>query len=546
MIMQYYHDALKIISKKRFIVFVTLTAMLAYGFSVMNPTISTDELHADYYIGSGQTMLGAGRFTMPLTGFLMNFSRNTYFNSLPIDLISIVLFIWAAVTFCVLFQRICGNAFTLNTAVFFTCFLISYPLIIEIWEYPSAHLNVCFGYLAIAFALLLIHHALHAQKAYGSFLWSAVLMMFVCAGYETMIVVYICGVFAVLFLQVIFGTETEKTLKGILLQGLCYAGILLVGLVLKILVHRMILTIGNVTPTDNGERSIAWFTRSPKDTLLTTLAGNYHRLLLNSIIYFPITELAGACIILLIIGIYCCRKYNKTIFLPLAGMYLSLILLSLIQGSIPIYRTCQVFGFFAAFVASLIVMILERLRFSKRKFCALLLCGWLCFHQALYVNYFLTLNHQRSESEITVVKEIGHDLQHGFDISKPVIFVGTHVLTDDILEAASIPEDSLRWRLYKTLFLASAPLSPARFNEATLNRKLPESNILSVLAFSIHAHTSAPMHQLFSYHGYDYIPADKDVYYDMAHDYIYANHIPAYPTPGYIQDAGDYIIVHLQ
>lgn len=542
----YQKDAVQLLQRKRFVICVLLTAILSYGFAAMNMTISVDDLHSDYYIGSGQTMLGAGRFTMTLLGALMNYSRNMIFNGTAIDLVSVALFAWAALNFCILMRRICGNAFTVNAATFFACFFISYPLIIEIWEYTGANLNVTFGYAAVSFALLLVHENLHGTRSWGRTLAACVLMMFVCAGYESLIIVYICGVFGVLFLQVIFGSQKEKTLAGILRQGICYAAVLLAGLLLQMAVHRLILIVGNIPAASNGARTISWFTRSPKEALLTAIAGNFEYLVLKGIIYFPITELLGACVVLLIAGICLCRKFGKVLLLPMFGMYGCLILLSFIQGGDPLYRTCQVFGFFVAFVAALLIMALEKLRYPRVKLLCLVLCGYLCFHQALYVNYFLTLNHQRSVAELNVVGEIGHDLQQGFDLSKPVVFVGTYRHTSEITEAASIPEDSLRWQIYQKAFLGCKPLSQVRFSEERLNRKLTESNIIYLIAFSIHAHTPTPMRELFSFQGYDIEPGSRDIYYDLGLNYVQENEVPAYPAPGYIRDAGDYIVVHLE
>ena len=544
--MKDYRKAVAEIANRRYVICVLLTVLVAYGFAAFNPTISVDDLLVDYYIGSGQNMLGAGRFTMTLLGRLFNYTGSLPPNSYAIDLVAVAAFVWAAVNYCVLFRRICGDRFTDSAAVLFSCALISYPLIIEIWEYTAANLNVTLGYLMSSFALLLVYDFLHGKRDWWYLAAAAVLLMFICAGYESLVVVYIFCVFGILFLQAGWGDPDARKVKTIILRGLCYAAVLLAGLVLKVLVHRLLLVVCGVPAVTNGAREIFWFTRAPGEVLLTMLAGIFSKIFLKSIIYFPITELVLCCVAFFVTGILLCRKRGAGILLPWAGMLLSLFLLPLLQGSGPAYRTCQVYGVFVAFVLALAAMALDNLPFPKVRAAAFFLAGFLCLHQAIYVSHFLSLNHYRSEAENNIVADMGYDLQRYNTQNKPVIFVGSYYLSEDIVEAASIPEASLRWKLYRNINRKLWEITGLEWlNSAANIRQLPETVVQSVISFGEFCPGQISMKSLFSYNGYDYISADCDRYYESAVRFVEENAIPAFPAAGYIADMGECVVIHL-
>lgn len=540
------------IANTRYLICMAITALIAYGFAAFNPTFSVDDLQVDYYIGSEKAMLAAGRFTMTLLGVLFNYIKCLPVSASSIDLLATVAFVWAAVNYCILLRRICGDRFTDSVAVLFSCTLISYPLIIEIWEYTAANLCVTMGYLLVSFALLMMQSFLHGSKDWRFPAGAAVLLMFVCASYESLVVVYIFAVFAVLMLQVIFGSGDEKKVKTILLQGICYAAVLFAGLILEVLVHKLILFAGNMEPVANGARTILWPLLGFKEGMQTVLVGILSQVVLKGIIYFPITELLVACAVLLVIGVVLCKKYGASVLLPWFGCYLSLFVLPLLQAYEPMYRTCQVYGMFVAFTLALVGMALEKCRFSRIRAIAFFLAGFLVLHQAMYVNYFLTLNHYRSEAENRIVEDIGDDLQDNFPADKPVIFMGSpltlksDIINDQIMEAASIPERSLRWRAYRkiTWYLAYA-LDSYTLELDAENRKLPDTLINSVISFGIYSVHQKAMQDLFSFNGYDYVRADTDALIDETAEYVTRNNIPAYPQEGYIVDVGEYLIVHI-
>ena len=547
----YKADFQSIVSSRSFCFCVLLVALLAFGFSTFNMAVSVDDLQGYVYTGSGRNMLAAGRFTIHLIDHLTSSTVPGPISAYANDLLAILGLIWAAVNFCILFRRICGAAVSQAACTLFTCLFVSYPLIAELWEYIGAYRVVAFGFLCDSFALVLMYDVLHQRDA-GSWkkaLSASILMMLVCAGYESLVPVYIFCVFAVLALQAVYGNPQEKKTAVMIRQGICYAGVLLAGLVLRFAVHRIILFALNIPPETNGSASIAWGRYPFVTTIIRLLFWFYQDYILRSIVYFPLTEVLVASVILLVIGVAAAKKQGWSILLPGLGMYFSLIALWLVQGSVTGYRTCQVFAIFVAFIAMLVVMIAEKARRPWVRTAVLILCGYLCFIQADQTNFFLSLNYLRSEEEMTMVRDIGDDLYENFDMEKPVIFVGYHTLSDDIIEAASIPEDSLRWRVYRKAMSVSTGFWE-RFN-LHLNhydRKLIGSNVNSVIQFARVSFdgNQEGMQRLFAFAGYRYTLPDCAAIQAEADAYVNEHNVPAYPRDGFIRDVGDYIIVHIQ
>lgn len=544
---KYIEDLKGILRNKPYLFSVIIISIISFGYAAFNTSVSIDDMEYDRYVGSGNVMLSAGRFGI----WFWSFIEGKWENSFLIDVFAVLLFIFACVNFCILFKRVSNGKIGMSALTVFSCLFISYPLMNEIWEYTGANVNICGSFFLVSLSLLIIHSFIHGKKGLLSYLslgGAALLMMLVCAGYESVVPVYIFFVFAVIALQIIYGEEKEKKFLEILKQGLLYAGILVAGLILRVVVHKIILSALNLTAATNGDTQILWGTVPAKDIITKLFDDWFVYYVFRSVIYMPLFVLVLCGLAFLIMGIVACKKHGIILLLPGFGMLLSLVILSIVQGSYSPYRTCQVFAAFCAFTAMMLISCFPK-GISKTKtalrVCAISLCGLLCFYQASYLNYFLELNHRRSESEEAVIRQISYDLRSGFDPNKPVMFVGSHSLSPTIIEAACVPADSPEWQLYQKLCVKYFSLSGKEFDPNTLSRKIVDTNINSVINWSITAFSSqTSMPKLFAYYGCDYVPADFGTYWGPAWEA--AAQMPAYPQQGYIKDMGDYIVVYLK
>ncbi len=546
MIKEYLEDVRKLIKSKVFVFSLLAIAVISFGYATCNTSLSIDDTEGNRYTGSGNEMLSAGRFGIWFWSFIQG-NHRTHFS---INVLAVFLFVFACINLCILFRRISGGKISLGALTVFSCFFLSYPLMNEIWEYTGSNVIICGGFLFTSFCLLCIHSFIHKRrgvKGYLSLIASAFMLMLLCAGYESVVPVYIFFVFAVIALQIIYGEEKEKRFWEIIRQGSLYAGLLIIGLLLRVIVHKIILVLFSLQPVANGATKIFWGEKPIKEILAGLCNDFFVHYIFRSVIYLPLLILVICGIAFIIMGLFACKKHGAILLLPGFGMLLSLVILSFVQGVYSPYRTCQVFGAFCAFCAMMLISCFPKKGNKVQnicRICAITLCGLLCFYQASYLGQFLELNHQRSKSEEAVVRQVSYDLRSEFDQDKPVIFVGSYKGNASIYEKASVPEDSFRWKLYKKLCVGYFALKGHDFDSSTLSRKIPVNNVSSILDWATEAFGSQEsMAKVFSYYGCEYVPADFDTYYEPSK--TEAESMPKFPEEGYIRDMGDYLIVSM-
>lgn len=521
-------------------------AVLAYGFSATNITVGIDDLECDRYIGEKNELLAAGRFSWLIWTKIFGMQDRYVENNFVFEVAGVICLIWAAVNFCILFRKIVCEKISYVSYTIFSCILISYPLMNEIWEYTGVNIVICANVLLVSFAMLLMREQLCTKRSFMHYGISAIMLMIVCAGYESVIAVYIFMVFATLFLQVLVGKNWE-TFQSIVKQGSFYASALAVGFALRVVVHKTLLTILNISLMSNGDTSIWWGKLPVSQIVSDILRGIIKDYVVKGIIYFPITELVCCVILFVIICLVLLKKrVNKWVLLPAVGMLVSLVLMTLLQGRASPYRTCQVFAIFVAFVMMLIsFMIFDSENQRNKRFHVLFIAvaALVCMHQASTMNYYLTMNHLRSEEEAKVIQEIGQELTSKYDLEKPIIFTGTFDLSDDLKERVRVGKEDVRWKMYSNVYGLFSDKDIYNDND---ERKLPDTNVNSVIKWGMTAFGSQDgLWKLFKYHGFDYKPALFSMKVE-AEEFVEKEQIPNYPKEGYIFEREDYIIVNMQ
>ena len=128
-----------------------LFSITAYGFSMLNRTISIDDLTKDLYIGRGQKMLAGTRWGMELWHNVLGVTQVTPF----IEKFFGVLFLMMAATLvsCI-FYLLGGKSKCIMRYTILSVLLITYPLINEIWEYSGANMIVACNLCIVAGTVL--------------------------------------------------------------------------------------------------------------------------------------------------------------------------------------------------------------------------------------------------------------------------------------------------------------------------------------------------------------------------------------------------------
>ena len=446
----------------------------------------------------------------------------------------------------------------------FACLFVSYPLMNEIWEYSGANVCVCGGYLLDAAALNLLWDARQPGVPWrGRALRmgaAALCLMVVCSSYESLAAVFVLAVFALLTLEQLLAAERPR-FAAVLTEGLWYAAALVGGLCLRVLVTSGIHLVLPPQAAANGATEILWafypFIYLAK-LLVKSILINYA---LRGCFYLPIAELAVAALVFIVLVIaLAVRKKRPLLLLTGAGMLLSLVLLSFVQGKCSPYRTCQVFALFVALAGLAVYEVLRRAAarravllgsvqllagndMKKGSGMRQLLAVLLCLHQAMYLNHLLAVDYQRSEQEAAVVRTLGTELVRDYGTDKPVVLVGRYTLGENITRYTTA--DPMQHPLYRF------------FREHTSwesgdTVKYVETNCDSVLNWSVTAFSEVDdvygqaAERLFRYYGFALDMTHSAALHEQAQTYADAHDLPGYPRAGAIVDCGDYVLVNLQ
>ena len=232
-----------------------LTLLLSYGYSIATVSVGIDTLEGDRYVGSGGVMLSTGRFGMNFWAGLLGYGTVDPSYQPGIDLLAAILL----VHFCMLLHKVSNGRISMFGYGVFSCIFISYPLINEIWEYSGANVCVCGGYLLDAIALNLLWDSWHQSGARKllRFTAASVCMLIVCSSYESLAVVYVLAVFAMLSLKEYESKEKTRFL-ALVKEGLWYAAALIVGVCLRVFLQMLINMVLPAQASANGATAIAW------------------------------------------------------------------------------------------------------------------------------------------------------------------------------------------------------------------------------------------------------------------------------------------------
>lgn len=336
-------------------------------------------------------------------------------------------------------------------------------------------------------------------------------------------------------------------------EGIHYAIPLAVGLALRYAISGVVNGIAGKQFFGGGDTAIKWGSRTVWDVFRLVFT-NYAA---KALIYFPITVFVILALVFVLYCVVLAIRRRS--FAPVGlGLlvFVSLFLLSLVKGDVQPYRTSQTLSAFAGFVLFLVTLLFadrredgtvsstnlfdqevayrqmsEDVSASKVPFGAkvpaavnaastgtvslsnptqgtrrwnvrrrlyavsIILCMVLCVHMAAWMNWILSLNHQRSQNEEAMVYQIGYRLVADYPVDqKPVVFVGWENLGSAV--EGKVRADANRWngnwyiRLYRRLW-----------HTDPVNLRGPETNVNSVITWS--RQTNDMMYELFRFHGFD-------------------------------------------
>ena len=431
---------------------VVLTAIFSYGYSIAHLSISTDDLTADRYTTWDSVLFSQGRFTAVIMKRFFGLIRPVPFFG---NLLCILLFIIAAMIFCVVMQRAASGKLKPSALTVFSCILISYSLINEIYVYNGGNINVCVGYCLTALSVYFAQKY-YIEKKFSSLLYSMLIMVSVVSLYESFCSVYVMMIIIILILEFYYSEDQQSSRRffKVLLRGMIALAPLLVAIILEFAIGKVANAIFAFPETEYAVTSSLWL-----DSELTRaeIFNSFMREILFYYVfafpyYLPIKTLlitvAAVIVWLIVEGI---RHRNVTISMLFVAMLIMLMALSLISGRVSPARTCQHYAIFVGFFVMLAYQqLLETADRARRPsvkkivtYATCFLAFVLIFYQANDLNAWLCLDVQRYEEEKRVLETVGDKLNAEYDVAnKPVAFVGQYTISSQIREQCTVRRDS--------------------------------------------------------------------------------------------------------
>ena len=508
-----------------------VTALFSFGFYITHYTVNVDDLTGTYYV-SGE-LLAQGRFTWTLIGrFFKLYEHFPFFDAA----FAIALMLVMLTLLCALFRMASGGTVSIGACIVFSCLYISYPLACEAYAFDSLPLYIHIGGLLSFAALYLIYRADGRWKLLPMALACALLIL-VCSLYESVAAMYMFFVFALLLITMRSGTARIHGIGGFLLEGLRYAAPLILAFILESLIANGLITVLHLTHSINALNSIIWAKGFIRICLNNIASGFIYNVCIKSLVYLPLGVLCIAMIGMLIFAVTDSirNKPHLPMLLAYGGLFITLIILSLVQGVSSAYRTAQTYPLFVGFLGLLLTVQLGKLKSKQLR--TILVCGvaLLVYFQASDLNHWFVLDNQRYLKEREDVVAMAKDIRSVDETGTlPVVFVGAYHLDKRSYEHITVTDAGMVGKIngLRALF-GWEPVKQVPIVETAVRSYIRWATI----AFG----SNRWLIEFFDYCGFRLKQGTDDMRKEAK---LIAPTMPAWPTTGSIKRMDDYLIVN--
>ena len=438
-----------IVCNKKYYIPLLFFTFVAYAFSIMNRTVSIDDLSYMMFGGDKHMAIAGYRWGLYLLNIFLYTSEYTPFIG---RFFAYVLLLIDCVLLSFVFYLADRENKNVWRYTFLSVIFSTYPLINELWYCTG--LSVPIQYNGVTFYFLFVFSAaiylLNVQKInLRDTLIAGIILTPAMAGYESVVFAYVSLVFMVLFINNLHRGDNKYNW---FMDGLKYALPLFVALILRFGIGKLLIILLNVNATAGaGNASIKWFSQDLSDSIMEILYNGWYYVI-RALSYMPITEFLIGLVIFVVLcfGEKIAKKTKGSILL---GVFLiiSLFFLSLLQGEYLHYRTAQTVQLFVAFVAYLLIRYSETIDRLYIKTVTVCLLMFVSLRQSVYLHELLALNNQRSDNEAYIARTIGYKLYSEFDTSKTVIFCGEYQLGSFIEDQITIQKGSLAKKIESSI-----------------------------------------------------------------------------------------------
>ncbi|MCM1540455.1 MAG: glucosyltransferase domain-containing protein [Blautia sp.] len=536
-------------SDKFYAITVSLAAVCSYGFKISHETIGIDDTCIPLYFEDGLAP-AVGRWTLYL---LNKFFHISDFAPWMTELAGVLLLLFAATAWCVVFSRILGREKYMAGYTFFAALFLSCPLISEIYVY-YLHNGISLAYALTAIGLLLLLNAMEAgtdgKKRLIRIVAAAAGLTVALGCYESFMIVFAMGAVMIFILVRGFGNQERGYCSSpwAWLGALAATATLAIGfrwLVLKLILG--IFRIGIPESFRVEYRSVFSFTEMSAAEFFMILKRHWVKYYLNAFAYRPVTVLVlGILTLLVVCVIMGIRK--KDIFLPLAALAAPIlpVCMVLIEGKDTYYRAAQYVPLVGAFAVFLLLKLAKE---HLPGFCMKLgmaLAFILLWNQCAEMNQWFYVDYMKYQDARNVMEQVAYDLEREYDTGKPVVFRGAYFVPYGIVENAYLECDSREYGWIRRIGDMVDPHLVEKYNaEDGHGYDFAETPVNSALRWGATAFdgTGTQLGNFMRMLGHDFEIETDLLKIEEAQEL--AEDMPEFPKTGYIMECEEYIIVNL-
>lgn len=549
---QYKENVMALCKNRIYLLLLSLTAVLAYGFMVTHQTVGIDDTPYAYYFQEGLAAI-VGRWVLYLLNKILFIGE---FAPLVTDLAGVLILmaavtVWAALLRTVLKEKVPDWGYFFFAAVFLSC-----PLISEVYTY-YLHNGISIGYLCAGISLCFLREWWINPKKLP-LAAGAVCFVWIALGcYESFMIVWLLGVLLLLL------TESCAGVKRRIFRSLCMAAAAaLCAVALRSLMIAAVTGIFGLgyMKEEAVQRSVtemaAWlFEPEAGAELVMMLKRIYVMYGVFAFAYLPIKVFVLAAAVMLVYGIYgSIRRKNGWIVVLTIGSFIVSFLLVIVEGKTTLYRSAQFLPVICGYGALLLCMGLQEMRqsplMSGRCRLGKLCTGVVIFglssvlwNQCADMNRWFYVDYTKYEAAKETMSRVAYELERNFDPEdKPILFTGTYDIPQELIQAAYVPYNSAAfYRMKRWTDPVDEHLLDKFYRDYGV--WVAQTPSLSVIEWGRYAFDNdAELVRFFYMHGHELEPYLQYGNYAAAEEY--SLNLPEFPLEGSIVDMGDYIIVH--
>lgn len=543
-----YQEVVWFLKQKIYLIPLCLSAVFAFGFEIVHPSIGIDDTAIELYFQDGLAVV-MGRWAIFLLNKVFPMAEFAPFMT---EMAGVLLLMLSAVLFCVLLKRILGDRAGVWGYTLFSCIYVTCPITGEVYIY-YLHNGISIGYCLTALSLLFFQSAMETEgrRKWRNLLWSVLTVWLAVGCYESFLLVYILVILFLLFLKGMTGREklTFRIVAEYLLAG---GGVAVLCAVLRSVMIQAVIwgfdlsELVGLKPQRTLMEMSSIFSGNDGRELLKMLLKRYWLVYhVNALVYFPITVYEAAVCFFGVLSLVLAVK-KKNIWYPIlfAGMYVTPLLLTLVEANVTKYRSCQYMPFFTA-MGGLCAYLLLRRWFRRRsvRYVTAALAGALIFDQASYLNRSFYVDYLKYENTRETLFAVANEIQSNYESNTPVIFTGHYNTPIALQEKYYIGYHSKEFaRIAAVTDLVDVHLKEKYYTDYGYSFVGEAENPFILWAVDAFDGTNRQMLKFYEMHGYSFTGVFDEAVLEQAGQI--GDTMPSWPAEGSISLQDGYVLVH--